>query len=55
VDLIEAHVDDRPGVLQLHSFYVRYLLPMMLEVQFFDWAPEVATLRPAASPAAAAG
>jgi hypothetical protein len=49
VDLIEAHVEDQHGVLQLHSFYVRYLLPMMLEVQFFDWAPEVAALRPGAS------
>jgi hypothetical protein len=26
-------------VLQLHSFYVRYLLPLMIEVQCFEWAP----------------
>ena len=25
-------------VLKLHSFYVRYLLPMMIEVQCFEWA-----------------
>ena len=24
------------GVLKLHSFYVRYLLPLMVEVQFFE-------------------
>ena len=26
-------------VLKLHSFYVRYLLPLMIEVQCFEWAP----------------
>ena len=26
-------------VLQLHSFYARYLLPMRVEVQCFEWAP----------------
>jgi len=46
VDLIGATVGDQHGVLQLHSFYVRFLLPMMIEVQWFDWAPEVAALRP---------
>ena len=25
------------GVLKLHNFYVGYLLPMMLEVQCFEW------------------
>ena len=24
-------------VLKLHSFYVRYLLPLMVEVQYFEW------------------
>ena len=24
------------GVLKLHSFYVRYLLPLMVEVQYFE-------------------
>ncbi len=26
-------------VLRLHSFYARYLLPMRVEVQCFEWAP----------------
>jgi hypothetical protein len=47
VDLIEHHVDDHNGVLKLHSFYVRYLLPMMIEIQWFDWHPDVAKLNPA--------
>jgi len=37
VDLIERQVEDHDGFLDLHSFYVRYLLPMMIEVQYFDW------------------
>ena len=37
VDLIEHTVEDHDGFLDLHSFYVRYLLPMMIEVQYFDW------------------
>lgn len=37
VDLIERQVEDQHGVLDLHNFYVGYLLPMMIEVQFFDW------------------
>jgi hypothetical protein len=37
-------------VLKLHSFYVRYLLPLMIEVQCFEWAPGIsaASLPPAA-------
>jgi hypothetical protein len=41
VDLIDKHVDDQ-GVVKIWSFYVRHLLPMMIEVQYFDWSPEVA-------------
>jgi hypothetical protein len=26
-------------VLKLHAFYVRYLLPLQIEVQHFEWAP----------------
>lgn len=37
VELEERKTDDHK-VLKLHSFYVRYLLPMMLEVQCFEWA-----------------
>lgn len=37
VEIIESEVQDFE-VLALHSFYVRYQLPMMVEVQCFDWA-----------------
>lgn len=37
VEIIESEVEDFQ-VLKLHSFYVRYLLPMMVEIQCFDWA-----------------
>ena len=36
VEIIESEVEDFK-VLQLHSYYVRYQLPMMVEVQCFDW------------------
>ena len=36
VDLIAPTVEDHPGV-RLHSWYVRFRLPMMVETQFFDW------------------
>jgi hypothetical protein len=36
VDIIDKHVDDhRP--LSITSFYVRYLLPMMVEVQYWKF------------------
>ena len=38
VDIIEKRVDDF-GVLKLSGFYVRYLLPLMIEVQHFEWVP----------------
>ena len=37
VDLIEPHFDEHAGLLRLHSFYVRYRLPVMLEVQHFEY------------------
>ena len=37
VDLVDRSVEDYYGALKLHSFYVRYLFPMMIEVQFFEW------------------
>jgi hypothetical protein len=40
VEIVEPKVEDF-GVLRLHSFYVRYLVPMMFEVQCFDWAKGV--------------
>jgi hypothetical protein len=36
VDIVPKHTDDY-GVLKLTGFYVRYLLPMMIEVQHFEW------------------
>jgi hypothetical protein len=35
VDIIDRSVEDH-GVLAITSIYVRYLLPMMLEVQWWD-------------------
>ena len=35
VEIIEHQVEDH-GVLQLHNFYVKFLLPMWVEVQFFE-------------------
>jgi hypothetical protein len=35
VDTIEPHVDDFE-VLQLHAFYVRFRLPLMVEVQYWE-------------------
>ncbi len=38
VEIVEPKVEDFK-VVQLHNFYVRYRVPMMIEVQCFDWAP----------------
>jgi hypothetical protein len=38
VDVIERKAEVYPG-LTLSSFYVRFLLPLMLEVQHFAWSP----------------
>lgn len=38
VDLIEAEVEEFGDFLKLHNFYVRFQLPMMVEVQYYDWA-----------------
>ena len=37
VEIEEPRVEDYQ-VLKLHNFYVRYLLPMMVEVQCYEWA-----------------
>lgn len=37
VDLIEPSFEEYVGALKLHSFYVRYRLPMMLELQHFEY------------------
>lgn len=38
VDLIDHEAEEFGDFLTLHNFYVRFLLPMMVEVQFYDWA-----------------
>lgn len=37
VDLIEPTVEEFAGALRLHSFYVRYRLPLMIETQHFEY------------------
>jgi hypothetical protein len=37
VDLIDPSVEEHVGALKLHSFYVRYRLPVMLELQHFEY------------------
>jgi hypothetical protein len=39
VDIVDKHVDDH-GFLAITSFYVAYLLPMMVEVQWWDFKDE---------------
>lgn len=41
VEIIDRQVEDH-GMLKLHNFYVRYLLPLMVEVQYFDYDDSVA-------------
>ncbi len=45
VDIVEKHADDFEGLLVLTSFYVRYLLPMMIEVQHYEWSGAGAAAR----------
>ena len=42
VDIIDPKTDDYE-MLKLTSFYVRYLLPMMVEVQHWDWVQQPQT------------
>jgi len=37
VDLIEPTFEEYAGALRLHSFYVRYRLPLMVETQHFEY------------------
>jgi hypothetical protein len=37
VDLIDVHADDQQ-VVKIHSLYVGYLLPMMCEIQWWEFA-----------------
>lgn len=36
VDLIDPEIDDQ-GVVKIHSMYVGYLLPMMVELQYWEF------------------
>jgi hypothetical protein len=36
VDLIELHMDDQ-GMVKIHSLYVKYILPMMCELQYWEF------------------
>jgi hypothetical protein len=36
VDLIDLHCDDQ-GMIKIHSIYVKYLLPMMCEFQWWEF------------------
>jgi uncharacterized glyoxalase superfamily protein PhnB len=35
--VLEDKMLDDFGVLELHAFYVRHILPLKVEVQYFDW------------------
>jgi len=37
VDVVERDLDPYEGYLNLHNFYVRYKLPMMVEIQHFEY------------------
>jgi len=39
VEIVEKNADEHEGILTLTSFYVRFLLPMMIEVQHYEWEP----------------
>jgi hypothetical protein len=41
VDIIGKHVDDH-GMLAITSIYVKYLLPMMVEIQWWDYKDKAA-------------
>jgi hypothetical protein len=43
VDIIDKHTDDH-GMLAITSIYVKYLLPMMVEVQWWDYKQPKETL-----------
>jgi len=42
VDLLDHSVDDQ-GVVKIHSIYLRYLLPMRCELQFWELAADTAS------------
>jgi hypothetical protein len=40
VDIVERELEEYEGYLKLHNFYVRYKLPLMVEVQHFEYATQ---------------
>jgi hypothetical protein len=40
VEIVDPEIEDYKA-LKLHNFYARFRLPMMTEVQCFEWAPGV--------------
>jgi hypothetical protein len=46
VEIVERGVEDY-GFLKLHNFYVRYRLPLMIEVQCFEWSSGIDPTRSA--------
>jgi hypothetical protein len=38
--VLEDRMLDDFGPLNLHAFYVRHILPLKVEVQFFEWKQE---------------
>ena len=38
VDVVDRDLDEYEGYLKLHNFYVRYKLPLMVEIQHFEYA-----------------
>jgi hypothetical protein len=39
IDLVDSQVEEYPG-LRLHAFYVGYLLPLMVETQYWEWSSD---------------
>jgi hypothetical protein len=40
--VLEDKMLDDFGMLELHAFYVRHILPLKVEVQYFDWKQQPA-------------
>jgi hypothetical protein len=40
IDVVPRDVENYEGYLKLHNFYVRYKLPLMVEVQHFEYPTE---------------
>ena len=55
MELIDLHMDDQK-VVKIHSLYVRYLLPMTIEFQYWEFPePERASAPLIERPGARAG